>query len=305
MAATMNNSTEAASSLEFFKVFLPDTGSLHMSIPPAFVKHLHVITFPNKATIKDYMGKSWHVTLEKLDDLVYFKNGWQAFVDYHFLRYGDFLIFQYDGHYTFDVKIFGKNGCKKAVVAEAGNSVPILEAVVAEPGNSVPIMEIKQEPVDDREDVKPLHSRKRKCLQVGSEKVHKSRRTSARNLREPPSPPSNSTEIVPSKGPCFERIMKRWSLGTLYISRGVVEEHNISLKPNIVLRDEEGKLWPVTAGTTSQNRMNISSGWPKFYRGHNLRINDKCEFEFVLGRGNVCRQVNVKITRSKKMKSTK
>ncbi|XP_038883716.1 uncharacterized protein LOC120074618 isoform X2 [Benincasa hispida] len=135
-----HSSMEATSSLEFFKVFLPDSCSLHMSIPPAFMKHLNG-TFPEKATIQDHTGKSWGITLEKLDDLLYFKKGWQAFVDYHFLKYGDFLVFQYDGHSTFDVKIFGKNGCKKAVTAKATSSVPILEAEIAEAGNSVSNLE--------------------------------------------------------------------------------------------------------------------------------------------------------------------
>ena len=99
---------------------------------------------------------------------MYFKNGWQAFVDYHCLKYGDFLVFRYDGGFTFDVKIFGKNGCKKAVVAEADNSVPILDSVLAVAGMSPPILKVKVEAVDEKEEVKPLISGKRKLLQVGS-----------------------------------------------------------------------------------------------------------------------------------------
>lgn len=76
-----------------------------------------------------------------------------------------------------------------------------------------------------------------------------------------------------------------------------MRDENISLKPNIVLRDEEGTLWPATVSFTSQNRISVTAGWSKFYTGHKLRINDKCEFEFVLERGNVCQQLNVKITR--------
>ncbi|XP_050944681.1 uncharacterized protein LOC103484737 isoform X27 [Cucumis melo] len=133
---------EAASTLEFFKVFLPDSCTLHMSIPPAFMKHLNG-TFPEKATMQDHTGNSWGITLEKLDDLLYFKNGWKAFVDYHSLKYGDFLVFQYDGHCMFDVKIFGKNGCKKAAAAKAASSIPVLETEIVEAGNSVSDSEAK------------------------------------------------------------------------------------------------------------------------------------------------------------------
>ena len=134
--------------------------SCFQSIPPAFVKHLNG-SFPEKAIIKDPMGKSWRIMLEKLDDLVYFKNGWPAFVDYYFLKYGDFLAFQYDGHCSFDVEIFGTNGCKKAVAAKAASCIPILEAVAADAANSVPILKVK-------EDAKHSISSKRTRLQVGS-----------------------------------------------------------------------------------------------------------------------------------------
>ncbi|XP_022977573.1 B3 domain-containing transcription factor VRN1-like isoform X1 [Cucurbita maxima] len=204
----MHGSTSAASSLEFFKGFIPDSGSLHMNIPPAFVKHLNG-SFPEKAIMKDPMGKSWRITLEKLDDLVYFKNGWPAFVDYYFLKYGDFLIFQYDGHCTFDVKIFGTNGCKKAVAAKAASCVPILEAVAADAANAVPILKVKEEPVVDKEDAKHSISSKRTRLQVGSKIVCKPRNIAASNRGRRLPNASNSVEQVGPSGPFFVRTMSR------------------------------------------------------------------------------------------------
>lgn len=75
-----------------------------------------------------------------------------------------------------------------------------------------------------------------------------------------------------------------------------MRDENILLKPNIVFRDEEGTLWPATVRFASQNRISVTAGWSKFYASHKLEINDKCDFEFVLERGNVCQQLNVKIT---------
>lgn len=81
-------------------------------------------SIPSEAILKDRSGKAWHVTLEKLNDHVFFKNGWQEFVDSHCLKHGDFLVFQYDGSHMFDVKIFSKNGCKKELVSGTGCRIP-------------------------------------------------------------------------------------------------------------------------------------------------------------------------------------
>lgn len=50
-----------------------------------------------------------------------------------------------------------------------------------------------------------------------------------------------------------------------------MRDQNISLKQNIVLRDEEGQLWAATICFTTQNRVSITAGWSKFYEGHKLR----------------------------------
>lgn len=75
---------------------------------------------PSEAVIRDQSRQSWHVTLEELKNVVFFKDGWQEFVESHLLKLGDFLVFQYDGSHMFDVKIFSKNGCKKERVSRTG-----------------------------------------------------------------------------------------------------------------------------------------------------------------------------------------
>ncbi|KAL0397367.1 UNVERIFIED_CONTAM: hypothetical protein Scaly_0185100 [Sesamum calycinum] len=98
---------------EFFKVFLPHLTSHHLMIPPDFVKKCHRI-IKERVTLKDTNGKKWHVDVEKTaKGSVFLKNGWPSFVAHHCLTPGDFLLFHYDGNYSFIVKIFGTNGCKK------------------------------------------------------------------------------------------------------------------------------------------------------------------------------------------------
>lgn len=88
---------------------------IFQSIPPAFLKKLKA-GIPKKAILKDFSGRSWQVGMEILGRHLHFKTGWEKFAIDHFLEYGDFLIFKYDGNSLFHVKIFGLNGCKKEVL---------------------------------------------------------------------------------------------------------------------------------------------------------------------------------------------
>lgn len=75
----------------------------------------------------------WYIDVKETPDGVYLKNGWQNFVSYHSLQIGDFLVFQYDRCYSFVVKVFGTNGCKKeALVENIATDVKIEEATEEE-----------------------------------------------------------------------------------------------------------------------------------------------------------------------------
>ncbi|GAB4847040.1 hypothetical protein Ancab_026052 [Ancistrocladus abbreviatus] len=97
---------------EFFKVFVPQICSHRLLIPPAFQKHVED-NVPQKSTITTPANKKWIVSMERDGSNLFFKDGWQEFVNYHTLEFGDFLIFRYDGNSSFTVKLFGKNGCAK------------------------------------------------------------------------------------------------------------------------------------------------------------------------------------------------
>lgn len=54
------------------------------------------------------MGKLWHVDVGYRYKRVYFLNGWRKFSKDNSIDTGDFLLFQYNGEYDFNVKIFGR-----------------------------------------------------------------------------------------------------------------------------------------------------------------------------------------------------
>lgn len=102
------------------------TGDLFLfqQIPTSFTKFFNGTT-PCKATLVDHDRKSWDVYLKKIEGRLVIKNGWQQFAREKGLEEGDFLVFQYDGSSTFNVKIFSKNGCRKvAAPASCGKDVP-------------------------------------------------------------------------------------------------------------------------------------------------------------------------------------
>ncbi|CAJ1961054.1 unnamed protein product [Sphenostylis stenocarpa] len=111
---------------EFFKVFLIHKGSTQLQLPTSFTKFFNEIA-PCKVTLVDQDGKCLDVKLEKIEGRLVFKNGWQQFTQEKNLEEGDFLVFQYDGMSTFNVKIFSKTGCKK--VAAPPNSEKIVPIV--------------------------------------------------------------------------------------------------------------------------------------------------------------------------------
>ena len=70
------------------------------------------------------------------------------------------------------------------------------------------------------------------------------------------------------------------------------------MKPNVTLRNQNNKLWPVKiAFWKVSGRGFIKSGWCKFRKENNLKPNDKCVFEPVLARGNVCKEIKVRVLR--------
>ena len=186
---------------------------------------------PSEAIIRDQSRNSWHVTLEELKNIVLFKDGWQEFVDSHHLKRGYFLVFQYDGSHVFDVKIFGKNGCKKELVSRISNPVPTVK--------------VKDEPLSEEDYSTSLTRCKRSDSEVRSTdssgdkflSTHfsvpcidmylkapnsfwsftgtapKSRRRSTSNLEEH-SPSKTAKHIsmkLPSPTPTFKHIVKHWS----------------------------------------------------------------------------------------------
>ncbi|KAK6916961.1 hypothetical protein RJ641_017712, partial [Dillenia turbinata] len=71
----------------------------------------------------------YKVHVKKVEGDFYFIDGWEEFVNDQPIKLGDFLVFKYNRHAVFDVKIFGTNGCKKKLRVDSEEPSESEEAV--------------------------------------------------------------------------------------------------------------------------------------------------------------------------------
>lgn len=76
-----------------------------------------------------------------------------------------------------------------------------------------------------------------------------------------------------------------------------MKAHGIKLKPNMMLLDQNGEKWPVKLIFRTDGRIAMTKGWLDFWKTYKLDIGDKCLFEFVLGRGNISKEMKVQVIR--------
>ncbi|XP_075095381.1 putative B3 domain-containing protein At5g66980 [Nicotiana tabacum] len=98
---------------EFFKLFDPHRSSHQLKLSKDFTRKFGE-TIKERTTIKDLCGHVWNVSVEKTEDgLLFIREGWEDFINYHYVKGGYFLIFRYEEDSSFTVKVLGSNGCKE------------------------------------------------------------------------------------------------------------------------------------------------------------------------------------------------
>ncbi|KAL2661461.1 hypothetical protein AAZX31_03G225700 [Glycine max] len=282
---------------EFFKVFLLRTGSTKLQIPTSFTKFFNGV-LPLKVTLVDHDRKSWDVYLEKTEGCLVFKDGWQQFAKEKVLEDGDFLVFQYDGRSTFNVKIFSKTGCRK--VAAPASSAKIEPTVILDEDSdqrcskeiqcgrkrkqSPPSLKTNEESV--LEGPCPSEGARFKSKRVYEEKDD-------HNEKKP-----DPTKCVPLQNSHHFQIYFNapWRLKKVEIPRSVLRKTNIKLMSKISLRDENGKLWPASIiSIKKEYRHFLGGGWNDFRRSYNIQEGDRCDFEFVVDKANAAQELLVRV----------
>ncbi|CAL5324728.1 hypothetical protein CsSME_00003831 [Camellia sinensis var. sinensis] len=275
---------------EFFKVYLPDQSSQSLRVPPAFVKQLNG-PIPNNAILKDLGGKFWHVEIEEAENGIYFKNGWQRFVNDNSLEFGNFLVFRYKGHSLFHVKIFRENGCMKE------------EALTFE--KTAVSVEIEEESEEEDTCSEPIHNCKRKYSKIGRKRSENYEGKSERlecearsegitkgtlRLKVPRAIQGDDRALETaskfvSEFPFFKVVM-----APAYINGGLMNIPATFLKSymeedrqsvTLLVSDKPDKSWPVKLIRFKETTCKLSQGWLKFCRENTLKTRDVCVFELV------------------------
>lgn len=92
----------------FFRVLI-DEYATKLRIPSLFVSRFSCLT-PKTVTLVCSSKRSWKVDIEEGDHKeLYFKRGWNTFVEDNALETGEFVVFKFDGNSTFKANIFGKS----------------------------------------------------------------------------------------------------------------------------------------------------------------------------------------------------
>ncbi|KAF1870182.1 hypothetical protein Lal_00017763 [Lupinus albus] len=271
---------------QFFKVFLPQTSSTQLRIPRAFNKFMNGIT-TSEVTLMDHDNNSWDIDMARIEDTFIFKNGWQRFAKEKCLEEGEFLVFEYDGYSTFYVKIFSKTGCRK----EFQNSNKIVPIPILDEGCDQICKENKR-------------GRKRKYpsidLQInqksnsGPSKVDKKSKSTRPNVEGYKKNSTDSAKCAPPNNPNFiVHFSSIRKLSRVEIHKTIMKKWNMKLRSTLSLKNENGKVWLVRVSTTLNGRNYLDTGLSDFVKSNNITKGNQCEFEFVIGQGNVVNEILV------------
>ncbi|XP_013603807.1 PREDICTED: B3 domain-containing protein REM20-like [Brassica oleracea var. oleracea] len=199
----------------FFKVFLSETASESMAIPMSFNEHLED-PLPRKAKLQGTGGGVWTVSFTTIRDCAYFSSGWSKFAEDHELKDGEFLTFVYDGHPTFEVRVFGHSRCKetRAVV----ETVELSDSDDEEEEDSS--VEADGEVEEVSQSIYPVDSNQTVSYDEVVARV-------------------SSTEVTGN--PCFTTNLKQRTY-ELFIPANVVREHALTFGDSIKYIDAEGVM---------------------------------------------------------------
>ncbi|XP_028102021.1 B3 domain-containing protein At5g60140-like isoform X7 [Camellia sinensis] len=157
--------------LGFFKVYLPPPkGPERLPIPSAFVKHVKG-AIPDKAFLRNCHGKLWPVVVTKVGNQLCFKDGWVKFVEDNSVEVGNFLVFDFDGNYVFDFKLFGRTECEIKMIGSSGFKVK--EEKEEEEEEEEKVKEEEEEEEEEEEDELEANTLRKKTEKGKSEKSTK------------------------------------------------------------------------------------------------------------------------------------
>ncbi|GFS29962.1 hypothetical protein Acr_00g0009390 [Actinidia rufa] len=222
----------------------------------------------------------------------------------HSLELGNFIVFRCNRNSSFDVKIFGNNGCMKE--EDLAYKCVNEETPTAEK-TAIPV---KNESEEVDTSPKPTRNFKRKSSEVNMKRSEKTGGTGSNAVSRRKSPrigsktieqhgTFDSSEFSKPTNPHFVASIQPASFYRLNIPKDFLDKYGIKMEPEMVLRNQEGKLWAVDVTFPKNGQITLSKGWMDFQKENGLGFDDKCIFEFVFHkRRRLSREIQVRILRA-------
>ncbi|KAH7686357.1 B3 DNA binding domain-containing protein [Dioscorea alata] len=245
----------------FFKVLLGDFSQrlasrcLHFlfGIPVQFLKHISTAT-SKRVTLQGPSGRYWNAELGKSSKGTFLCGGWAEFTEDHALREYEFLVFRYDGDFTFTVKIFGVNACERE------------DLFTVSQRKRRKLCEVNDRYVESSLDVG--------CVLLSSQFV----------IHEERSEAQEAANSFTSKFPFTTVKLCRYHIRHPYIMKlpsAFSHTHLPRKKSVLIIKDPNMKSWEVTFIPPKGDNDRLSAGWHDFFRGNDLMLGDFCVFELV------------------------
>ncbi|KAK9117924.1 hypothetical protein Scep_016017 [Stephania cephalantha] len=205
-------------------------------------------------------GTAWNIELKKVDGAIWFQNGLLDFLEYHSIRAGHFLVFQYDGLLSdgksqFNVLIFDVRGVEVGHRCICNNCEEQSNGrICREPNGGVGENSANVQSLSPSEAVNSWQSDVAVKDAISFE----------------------------SKNPYFISVMKSSYVNHNFMNMPVdfVRKHLSGGLPNIKLQVPDGRSWEVGC-SSYMTQIRISKGWTAFMRGVNLQKGDMCVFELI------------------------
>ncbi|CAD6266568.1 unnamed protein product [Miscanthus lutarioriparius] len=259
---------------KFFKVLLPGSFEISLSLPPKFAASLGV-SCPWRAAskLRDRTGRSWDVDLHRdaAHRVSFTGGGWRGFVSANAVSAGQLLVFEHRGVFDFTVDRFDASGCccdDNGGHEDGGGRGP----------NKVVDQHMTTTGTEAAADKESGNSRRRPEAAPCTGGV-KRRRWS----------PSTATTVV-SGGDDNETLCRRierpYQLRLLDLSKSFCDRVGWTSSCDVVLcaagdgdggSKEEEKRWQVSVKVSAKNAM-MCGGWTEFAKDNGLAVSDACIF---------------------------
>ncbi|XP_022006826.1 B3 domain-containing protein REM9-like [Helianthus annuus] len=242
----------------FFKI-LRDPSAPRLSLPPDFVREYLKNNIPTGPVIISASGgHAWIVKIKKIGDHHYFTNGWKNVVKDIPLVYENFLIFRLVNPYTFDMTIFGKNGCEQILPPKSEDDDH--EDVSGEFENVVDEDDKDGEEEEDHDDDCYVDDKD------GEEEE------------------DHDDDCYVDDDPFFVMTFTKSHIRRLRFPGKFAEWAGINGEGTMRVKNLDGAEWvtKVKLDTTFKTkRYLLSSGWRSFWHENNLSQGDECVFKFI------------------------